>query len=199
MVEDHPVDRRVVGKEAVGEIPLRFPLGAFYVDLSSTVRFLGLLAALAALSQFGASWPSKTIARHLCDQHPKLFTSLERARSIVDQDLGRVVPRDGFYPDAARLLPGGAADEGERQIETLHSFCEHCFMAFADNRLNMIDRGVRQKCLARPPDHGPAADELILFGPFTPCAQAGAAGHDHRRNCHEDAVASAIQPRKKGP
>ena len=32
----------------VGEIPLRFPLGAFYVDLGSAVRFLGLAAALAA-------------------------------------------------------------------------------------------------------------------------------------------------------
>jgi hypothetical protein len=33
---------------AVGEIPLRFPLGAFFVDLGSGVRFLGLAAALAA-------------------------------------------------------------------------------------------------------------------------------------------------------
>jgi len=32
----------------VGEIPLRFPLGAFFVDLGSGVRFLGLAAALAA-------------------------------------------------------------------------------------------------------------------------------------------------------
>ena len=31
----------------VGEIPLRFPLGAFYVDLGSGVRVLGLVAALA--------------------------------------------------------------------------------------------------------------------------------------------------------
>lgn len=33
---------------ALGEIPLRYPLGAFYVDLGSSVRFLGLGAALAA-------------------------------------------------------------------------------------------------------------------------------------------------------
>lgn len=32
----------------VGEIPLRFPLGAFFVDLGSGVRFLGLAVALAA-------------------------------------------------------------------------------------------------------------------------------------------------------
>jgi putative ABC transport system permease protein len=40
----------VVGFSAaslVGEIPLRFPLGAFYVDLGSGVRFLGLVAAFA--------------------------------------------------------------------------------------------------------------------------------------------------------
>ena len=32
----------------VGEVPLRYPLGAFYVDLGSAVRFLGLCAAFAA-------------------------------------------------------------------------------------------------------------------------------------------------------
>jgi ABC-type lipoprotein release transport system permease subunit len=33
---------------AVGEVPLRFPLGAFFLDLGSRVRFYGLAAALAA-------------------------------------------------------------------------------------------------------------------------------------------------------
>jgi putative ABC transport system permease protein len=37
-----------VAASVVGEVPLRFPLGAFYLDLGSGVRFFGLAAALAA-------------------------------------------------------------------------------------------------------------------------------------------------------
>jgi putative ABC transport system permease protein len=33
---------------AIGEVPLRFPAGAFYLDLGSNVRFVGLLAGVAA-------------------------------------------------------------------------------------------------------------------------------------------------------
>ena len=32
----------------VGEVALRFPMGAFFLDLGSTVRFMGFFAALAA-------------------------------------------------------------------------------------------------------------------------------------------------------
>ena len=34
-------------RRSVTVIPLRFPLGAFFVDLGSGIRFLGLAAALA--------------------------------------------------------------------------------------------------------------------------------------------------------
>ncbi|HVG94967.1 MAG TPA: ABC transporter permease [Planctomycetota bacterium] len=37
-----------VAASLAGEVPLRFPLGAFYLDLGSGVRFFGLAAALAA-------------------------------------------------------------------------------------------------------------------------------------------------------
>lgn len=43
---------------------------------------------LAALDEFGAQWPSKTIARHLADTHPALFASVEHARNAVRQYRG---------------------------------------------------------------------------------------------------------------
>ena len=101
--------------------------------------------------------------------------------------------------DAAGVLAGRATNDGKRQVEASDGLGEHLLMALADDRLHDVDGRVRKKGPAGPPDHRPAANELVLFRPFAPRAQAGATGHDHCRNCHGSAVASAVQRRNKGP
>ena len=123
----------------------------------------------------------------------------ERPGGVVDQHLGGLVAGHRFDPDAAGFLAGRSADDRQGQVQAIGGLGEHLLMALANDRLHDVDGRMLQKGPAGPPDHRPAANELVLFRPFAPGAQAGATGHDHCRNCHDPAVASAIQPRNKGP
>ena len=123
----------------------------------------------------------------------------KRAGGIVNKDLGRRVAAHSLDANPAGVLAGRTADHRTWNIEARNGFGEHGLLSLADDRLHIGNARMIQKCLECPPDDRLSADELVLLRFFASRPQSGTPGHDHRRYCHNVALARPGRARKNGP